>query len=147
VTETRTCATCRHSFAFARPTPKPGCGRPKLPRLCTNCQRLDDARRNAKRRRSGRTTARWQRLRLAVFARDGYACRLCGRTGTRYTLTAHLRPELAGNHWTATLDDVVTLCGSCHASVDAARAHGFLGQAPGLPAARFREGDSRFQVA
>jgi hypothetical protein len=93
-------------------------------RLCPDCQRADDRRRNAKRRASGRTTAAWQRLRLAALHRDGYACRRCGRTGTRHTLTVHLRPELGGNHRIAALDDLTTLCRSCHGSIDAPRAQG-----------------------
>jgi 5-methylcytosine-specific restriction endonuclease McrA len=91
--------------------------------LCPDCQRADNHRRNTKRRVSGRTTAAWQRLRLAAFDRDSYACRQCGQGGTRHTLTVHLDPALKGNHWSATLDDLTTLCRSCHGSVDAPRAH------------------------
>ncbi len=91
-------------------------------KFCPSCQRADDQRRNAKRKASGRTTAAWNRLRTAAIDRDGYACRRCGRSGTVGTLTVHLRPELSGNHWTATLDDLETLCRSCHGSVDAPRA-------------------------
>jgi 5-methylcytosine-specific restriction endonuclease McrA len=90
--------------------------------LCTDCQQADDRRRNTRRRLSGRTTAAWQRLRLAAFYRDGYACQRCSRTGTRHTLTVHLDPALEGNHWIATLDDLTTLCRSCHGSIDAPRA-------------------------
>ena len=86
-----------------------------------NCQRSDNRRRNQKRKDSGRTTAAWQRMRLAAFPRDGYACRRCGVTGDRHTLTVHLRPELGGNHFSATLADLTTYCRSCHGSVDAPR--------------------------
>lgn len=92
-------------------------------KLCPSCQRADDRRRNEKRRTSGRTTAAWARLREAAIRRDGYACQRCGREGTVATLTVHLRPELAGNHRAATLDDLTTLCRSCHGSVDAPRSH------------------------
>jgi 5-methylcytosine-specific restriction endonuclease McrA len=101
--------------------PRCGCSMEPTRKLCTDCQRADDRRRNAKRRESGRTTAAWQRLRLAAFHRDSYACQRCGQTGTRHTLTVHLRPELRGNHRTAALDDLTTLCRSCHGSVDAPR--------------------------
>jgi len=97
------------------------------PGRCQNCQRADNRERNERRRVSGRATARWQDLRLACFERDGWACRRCGQAGTRHTLTAHLRPELRGNHWIATLTDVVTLCRSCHGATDAPRAHGNRG--------------------
>lgn len=102
----------------------PRCGTTGAERgLCPDCQRADDRRRNTKRRNSGRSTQRWQQLRLAAFHRDGYACRQCGVTGTRHTLTAHLRPEAAGDHWRATLADLTTLCRHCHGTVDAPRAH------------------------
>jgi 5-methylcytosine-specific restriction endonuclease McrA len=73
-----------------------------------------NARRNAKRKASGRTTDAWQRMRLAAFLRDGYACQRCGRTGTAKTLTVHLNPALDGDHLAATRDDLTTLCRSCH---------------------------------
>jgi 5-methylcytosine-specific restriction endonuclease McrA len=104
----------------------PRCGRRKnnaKTGLCPECQVADDRRRNTKRRESGRTTARWQRLRLAALHRDGYACQRCGQSGTRHTLTVHLDPALKGNHWIAALDDLTTLCRSCHGSMDAPRAH------------------------
>ncbi len=71
----------------------------------------------------GPNAAAWNRLRAAAIARDGFACRRCGKAGTVGTLTVHLRPEFAGNHRIATLDDLTTLCVSCHGSVDAPRAH------------------------
>ena len=103
--------------------PRCGCTMDSTRKLCLECQRVDDRRRNAKRRESGRTTAAWQRLRLAALRRDSYACQRCGQRGTRHTLTVHLRPELRGNHRIAALDDLTTLCRSCHGSVDAPRAH------------------------
>jgi 5-methylcytosine-specific restriction endonuclease McrA len=60
-------------------------------------------------------------MRLAAFHRDGYACRQCGITGDRHTLTVHLNPALDGDHLVATRDDLTTLCRSCHGSVDAPR--------------------------
>ena len=64
-------------------------------RFCPSCQVADDARRNKKRRDSGRATAAWGRLRLAAIDRDGYSCQRCGKTGTAGQLTVHLAPELA----------------------------------------------------
>lgn len=86
--------------------------------LCPDCKRADNRRRNQKRKDSGRTTDAWQRMRLAAFLRDGYACRRCGVTGDRKTLTVHLNPALDGDHLAATRDDLTTLCRSCHGSVD-----------------------------
>jgi hypothetical protein len=92
-------------------------------RFCTNCQRADNRRRNDKRRDSGRGTQAWQQLREACFTRDGWICKRCHRVGTARDLHAHLAPALGGNHWNATLGDLVTLCHSCHGTVDAPRAH------------------------
>lgn len=91
-------------------------------KLCPPCTVEDNARRSRKRVQSGRTSAAWNRLRAAAIHRDNFACRRCGREGTIGTLTVHLRPELGGNHWAAALDDLTTLCRSCHGSVDAPRA-------------------------
>ena len=91
--------------------------------LCAKCKRADNLRRTEKRRTSGRTTAAWNRLRVAAIERDGFQCRRCGRGGTVKTLTVHLRPELGGNHFSARLEDLTTLCRSCHGSVDAPRSH------------------------
>lgn len=103
----------------------PRCGAPNgrgdLAGLCAKHTREDNARRNKKRKDSGRATAAWQRMRLAAFHRDGYACRRCGSIGDRHTLTVHLRPELGGNHFAATLADLTTYCRRCHGSVDAPR--------------------------
>ena len=118
--------------------PKPG--------RCPDCQRADDRRRNRKRVESGRTTAAWQRLRAAAIHRDNYTCQRCGVSGTVKTLTVHLRPELGGNHRAATLDDLVTLCRSCHGKTDAPRAHaGFLSRTPALPPLDLRERNGETQ--
>jgi 5-methylcytosine-specific restriction endonuclease McrA len=96
-------------------------GRDNLAGLCADCERADDRRPNQKRKDSGRTTVAWQRMRLAAFHRDGYACQRCGNTGDRKTLTVHLNPALDGDHLAASRDDLTTLCRSCHGSVDAPR--------------------------
>jgi thymidylate synthase (FAD) len=55
--------------------------------------------------------------RKEVFARDSHTCRLCGRRGGKLTvhhvLPVWLRPELA-----AEIDNLATLCPSCHNSVN-----------------------------
>ncbi len=91
--------------------------------LCPDCKRADNRRRNEKRRTSGRTTAAWQRLRLAALHRDNFTCQRegCDVAGIAKTMTVHLRPALGGNHFAATLADLTTYCRSCHGSVDAPR--------------------------
>lgn len=83
---------------------------------CAKCQKLDDARRNDKRKRDGRNKAAWRRLRKVVIARDGGKCTRCGRT---YPLSVH---SLAGGYHILNADLYVTLCYSCHGSVDAPKA-------------------------
>lgn len=62
--------------------------------------------------KAGRTTWNYRRWRLAVFERDGHACRMCGTT---HSLVAHHlaaytdHPELRTE-----LDNGMTLCRSCH---------------------------------
>jgi 5-methylcytosine-specific restriction endonuclease McrA len=102
-----------------------------LMRLCPSCgviqQRTGrcarcEAARGAKKVISGRTSVRWKKLRLAVIARDGNTCQRCGRQAPAHLLTVHLAPELRNNHRLATFETCVTLCRSCHGSVDAPRA-------------------------
>lgn len=52
------------------------------PGLCPNCTRADNRRRNHKRRDSGRTTAAWQRLRLAAMHRDNTPVDAAGSSAT-----------------------------------------------------------------
>lgn len=65
-------------------------------------------------------TARWQRLRLAVFYRDGYACQMpgCGRLepNTSLLVADHKRPHrgIEALFWDEA--NVQTLCKSCHDS-------------------------------
>jgi hypothetical protein len=56
---------------------------------------------------------RWQRVRLRVFARDGWACVACGET-TRTLHVHHLRYEPGQEPWEAHLDTLATLCALCH---------------------------------
>lgn len=95
------------------------CGRIAAAARCPDCQNKDNRRRADKTRHQGRTTPHWRRVRAHVIARDK-ACRACG---THEHLSVHLDPKLEGNHRLATPDDCVTLCLSCHGSIDAPRAH------------------------
>jgi 5-methylcytosine-specific restriction endonuclease McrA len=54
-----------------------------------------------------------------VKIRDGHQCQHCG---TSRDLTVHLDPNLAGNHFAATIDDCITVCRACHGTIDAPRA-------------------------
>jgi ribosomal protein L28 len=95
-------------------------------RICTTCKtgcRLDNARRNAKSKAHGLTKARWkQGLRKRALERDRYRCRLRLSGCTGKASTVHLRPELAGDHDAANLDDVLSCCAHCHGVIDGRRA-------------------------
>lgn len=56
---------------------------------------------------------RWQRVRLEVFERDGWACTSCGDTAT----TLHVHHKLYESEkepWEYPLDTLLTLCEPCH---------------------------------
>ena len=57
---------------------------------------------------------RWQKLRLAVFERDGWACRICGAKDR--TLNAHhtFYKRDAQGLWDYEPETIVTLCDACH---------------------------------
>lgn len=57
---------------------------------------------------------RWQKLRLLRMEKDGWRCVACG--DTQSTLHVHHK-RYCGNIWDSPLDDLQTLCGSCHASL------------------------------
>jgi 5-methylcytosine-specific restriction endonuclease McrA len=87
---------------------------------CDDCRRADQQRRHTRNLEAGRLTARWQRTRRLVLARDG-ACQHCGTT---VDLTVHLaNPALGGDHRRATPADCTVFCRSCHGRLDGARAH------------------------
>jgi 5-methylcytosine-specific restriction endonuclease McrA len=94
-------------------------------KICDQHQKADNRRRNQKAQDHGRRSARWKHLRAAVLERDNHECQhvrygvKCGRPAT----SAHLDPRLKGNHWIATEDDCISMCASCHGSVDAPRSH------------------------
>ena len=56
---------------------------------------------------------RWQRRRLEVFVRDGWACRECGERGRE--LQVHHTVYVAGKApWEVPMRTLVTLCVTCH---------------------------------
>ena len=56
-------------------------------------------------------TARWQRLRRSVLARDGYRCRICGRPGRMEV--DHVQPvQRGGAAWDT--GNLQALCRGCH---------------------------------
>jgi len=57
---------------------------------------------------------RWQKKRLEIFERDGWACKCCGAASE--TLHVHHRRYLFGREpWDNPQSDLVTLCETCHA--------------------------------
>ena len=58
-----------------------------------------------------RSSKRWLAVRRAVFERDGYRCRSCGKAGRLEC--DHIKPlHLGGDVWA--LSNLQTLCRSCH---------------------------------
>jgi len=98
------------------------CGRhiPAGQTFCPDCGSRDQERRRSMHR------SHWRRLRTERLALDQHTCQSCGQPAN----TVHLRPELHGNHDAATPDDCITLCRSCHGTVDAPRAG--WGKPPGV---------------
>lgn len=62
---------------------------------------------------------RWQRVRLLVFARDGWSCVACGEM-TRTLHVHHLRYEAGKDPWEADTETLATLCELCHRLVSPA---------------------------
>jgi 5-methylcytosine-specific restriction enzyme A len=61
------------------------------------------------------STARWQRLRKAVLARDGYACQIRGPNCRRYANTAHhCLPSSSHPHLFFEPSNVVAACSTCN---------------------------------
>jgi hypothetical protein len=70
---------------------------------------------------------RWQRRRLEILERDGWACRSCGATDR----TLHVHHRLyKGNPWDVEPEFLVTLCEPCHeqATADVAKLRELLGR-------------------
>lgn len=56
---------------------------------------------------------RWQKMRLEIMQRDGFACRICHDEAS--TLNVHHRYYISGNDpWEYPLGALVTLCENCH---------------------------------
>jgi 5-methylcytosine-specific restriction endonuclease McrA len=64
-----------------------------------------------------------KKIKLATLERDNYTCQECGRVGKSgkggYSLHVHhkMPVRLGGTH---TLDNLVTVCASCHKKLDRA---------------------------
>lgn len=59
---------------------------------------------------------RWQKMRLRVFERDGFACRICNETtDTLHAHHAHYHPYSEGP-WDYEMETIITLCADCHTS-------------------------------
>lgn len=58
----------------------------------------------------------WQKMRLAVFERDGWACRIC--KDTESPLHAHhtYYDKYSRGPWDYNPESIVTLCEECHES-------------------------------
>lgn len=61
-------------------------------------------------------TARWKRLRLRTFTRDGFTCRRCGRLegNTSRLVCDHRRPHRGDRALFWAEDNLQTLCKPCH---------------------------------
>lgn len=71
------------------------------------------------------TDPRWQKMRLEVFQRDGFACRCCAET--ELELHAHHSWYERGRQpWEYPTDSVVTYCHKCH---EAEHGRSFAGDA------------------
>ena len=59
---------------------------------------------------------RWQKLRLDVFSRDKFTCRICGdKSSTLNAHHVHYHP-LADGPWDYEIESLITLCQSCHSA-------------------------------
>lgn len=55
---------------------------------------------------------KWQKKRLKILERDGFACVACGET--EKTLHVHHKKYYGKNPWSVSDDDLQTLCDTCH---------------------------------
>jgi len=59
--------------------------------------------------------SRWQKMRLKVMERDGFACQSCGKDGPDAALAVHHTYYEAGTApWEYPLDSLITWCEDCH---------------------------------
>jgi hypothetical protein len=56
---------------------------------------------------------RWQKVRLRIFERDGFACRRCGR-GDEELHAHHIVYRHGFEPWEYEHEEILTLCNSCH---------------------------------
>lgn len=60
---------------------------------------------------------RWQKIRLKIMERDGFACKVCGeKTATLHV--HHLKYEKGKKIWDVNDDDLETLCEKCHKNIE-----------------------------
>jgi hypothetical protein len=103
----RVCATPACGQLLHPDTPCPQCGRKgHLPKQTKDTMR-------------GYHSRNWREVKWRAQVRDGFRCQQCG---SPFALTAHLDPARQGDHYHATLDEVTTLCRTCHGTLDAPRA-------------------------
>jgi 5-methylcytosine-specific restriction endonuclease McrA len=86
------------------------CSQPTQRTRCTTCATLDNRR---KREGSYYQTSSWRKLSQLVKQRDGGECALCAST---HRVQAHHRIHRTDGG-TDTLDNLVSLCASCHRTV------------------------------
>jgi rubrerythrin len=58
----------------------------------------------------------WSRIRQQVLDRDGYSCQMCGMAKTSKLHIHHIMKKSKGG--TDHLDNLITLCPSCHSKAD-----------------------------
>jgi hypothetical protein len=57
--------------------------------------------------------SRWQKLRLKIMERDGWACRSCGATNRELNVH-HVYYEAGRAPWEYPHDSLITWCSDCH---------------------------------
>lgn len=78
---------------------------------------------------------RWQKKRLSVMNRDGFACRCCGDIQT--TLNVH-HLKYKNNPWEVDDADLLTLCKHCHELIESEYGQDLLINEPFL---KFKKGE------
>jgi len=71
----------------------------------------------APRKPAGRVydTARWKKIRVRVLLRDNYTCTACGVIVGNKPMNAHIH-HIDGNPKNMNMENLATLCHSCHSS-------------------------------
>jgi hypothetical protein len=64
---------------------------------------------------------RWQKMRLEVMGRDGFACRMC-QSNTEMLHVHHTFYRRGASPWGYPEETLLTLCESCHQRLEARRA-------------------------